>query len=129
MIKTTVSALIGSKGLLQNLANTPMPVRESFKVLKTLKMVESEFETIEKTQRKLLEAYGERNETGGFIPDQNGNVRIIQGKEEEFTREMKNLLDTEIELNCDKIPMDILERTNASPNQLMKMEDFVLFDE
>lgn len=129
MIDTTIGTLIGGKALLQNLANTSMPVRESLKVLKTLKAVENEFDTIEKAQRKLLEVYGERNEAGGFIPDQNGNVRIIAGKEQEFAQEMKELLDAKIELNCEKIPMNILERISASPSQLMKIEDFIAFDE
>lgn len=125
MIETTVASLIAIKPVLQQLANIEMPARESFKILRTLKNIDKEYETIESTQIKLLEAYGEKDENNNYIPDGRGGLKIKPESVEIFTNEMNSLLATKVELECGKLNLDILDKINLTPNQLLKMEDFI----
>ena len=53
MIETTVSSLLTIKPVLQQLANTEMAARDSFTVLRMLKVIDKEYETIESDIEKL----------------------------------------------------------------------------
>ena len=125
MIETTVASLITIKPVLQQLANTEMPARESFKILRMLKNIDKEYEVIESTQRKMLEAYGEKDENGNYIPDEHGGLKIKMDCMTVFTEEMNSLLATKVELDCNKLSLDLLDKMYLTPNQLLKMEDFI----
>ena len=125
MIDVSVSTLIAIKPVLQQLANVEMPAKESFKVLRTLKCIDKEYEVIETTQRKMLEAYGEKDENGNYIPSEMGGLKIKAECNTEFTKEMNELLGTKVSLECSKISIDLLDKMNLSPMQLMQMEEFI----
>ena len=125
MIETTISALITIKPVLQQLANTEMPARDSFTVLRLLKVIDKEYEIIETTQRKMLEAYGARDEAGNFIPDNRGGVTIKSENIQIFTKEMEELLKTKVNLEVTPLKLELLDKLKLTPNQLLKMEDFI----
>lgn len=125
MIETTVSSLITIKPVLQQLANTSLPARDSFMVLRMLKTIDKEYETIEDTQRKMLEAYGERDEMGNYIPDGQGGLMIKADSAQAFAEEMDQLLKTTVVLEFNPIKIDLLDKLNLTPNQLLKMEEFI----
>lgn len=125
MIETTVSALITIKPVLQQLANTEMPARDSFTVLRLLKVIDKEYETIEATQRKMLEAHGERDESGNFMPDSHGGVIIKSDNTQIFAEEMEQLLKTKVSLEVAPLKLELLDKLKLTPNQLLKMEEFI----
>lgn len=125
MIETTVSSLITIKPVLQQLANTEMPARDSFTVLRLLKIIDKEYETIEATQRKMLETHGERDESGNFMPDGYGGVIIKSDSTKDFADEMEQLLKTKVALEATPLKLEMLDKLKLTPNQLLKMEEFI----
>lgn len=125
MIETTISALITIKPVLQQLANTEMPARDSFTVLRLLKVIDKEYETIEATQRKMLESYGARDEAGNFMPDGRGGVIIKSENAQIFAEEMEQLLKTKVALDIMPLKLELLDKLKLTPNQLLKMEEFI----
>jgi hypothetical protein len=125
MIETTVRNLISVKSILQQLANVEMPARESFKVLRILKALDKEYESIEATQIKLLESYAKKDEDGQYMTDGKGGFVIAEEHANVFADEMNQLLDTQLNLECNKLGMAVLDSLNLSPAQLLKMEDFL----
>lgn len=125
MIETTVSSLITIKPVLQQLANTEMPARDSFTVLRLLKIIDKEYETIEATQRKMLETHGERDESGNFMPDGYGGVIIKSDSTKAFADEMEQLLKTKVALEATPLKLEMLDKLKLTPNQLLKMEEFI----
>jgi hypothetical protein len=125
MIETTVSSLITIKPVLQQLANTEMPARDSFTVLRLLKIIDKEYETIEATQRKMLETHGERDESGNFMPDGYGGVIIKSDSTKAFADEMEQLLKTKVTLEATPLKLEMLDKLKLTPNQLLKMEEFI----
>lgn len=125
MITTTIDSLLTIKPMLQKLANTTMSAKEAFQVLKMLKLVDKEYESIEAVQKQMLEKYGDRNEDGNFSSDDKGNFIIKKELINEYVKEMQTFLNEKVELNCSKIPMDILGKIELTPTQMMMIEDFV----
>ena len=125
MIETTVSSLLAIKPVLQQLANTELPARDSFTVLRMLKVIDKEYETIEATQRKMLEAYGDRDENGNYKFDGHGGIMIKEESAELFATEMDQLLSTQVNLEINPIKIDLLDKLQLTPNQLLKMEEFI----
>ena len=125
MIETTVAALITIKPVLQQLANTELPARDSFAVLRMLKVIDKEYETIEATQRKMVEAYGDRDEFGNYKFDSRGGVMIKEESAQTFAAEMEQLLNTSVNLEINPLKIDVLDKLQLTPTQLLKMEEFI----
>ena len=125
MIETTVSSLLTIKPVLQQLANTEMAARDSFTVLRMLKVIDKEYETIESTQRKMLELFGEKDESGNYKSDGHGGALIRKECADTFAQQMNELLKMELKLECGKLKLDLLDSLKLTPNQLLKMEEFI----
>lgn len=125
MITTTIESLLTIKPVLQKLANTSMPAREAFGILKMLKLVDKEYESIEVVQRKMLDTYGAKNEDGTFATDEKGNYIIKKEGIEDYVAEMQAFLGEKVELNCSKIDFSMLEKIDLTPAQMILIEDFI----
>ena len=125
MIATTIDSLLTIKPILQKLANTSMSAKEAFQVLKMLKLIDKEYESIETVQKQMLDKYGEKDEDGCFNSDEKGNFIIKKDLINDYVKEMQTFLNEKVELNCSKIPMNILEKIELTPAQMMMIEDFV----
>lgn len=125
MITTTIESLLTIKPVLQKLANTSMPAREAFSILKMLKLVDKEYESIEVVQRKMLDTYGAKNEDGTFSIDEKGNYIIKKEGIEDYIAEMQAFLGEKVELNCSKINFSMLEKIDLTPAQMILIEDFI----
>ena len=125
MITTTIDSLLTIKPVLQKLANTSMPAREAFSILKMLKLVDKEYESIEVIQRKMLDTYGAKNEDGTFSIDEKGNYIIKKEGIEDYIAEMQAFLGEKVELNCSKINFSMLEKIDLTPAQMILIEDFI----
>lgn len=125
MITTTIESLLTIKPVLQKLANTSMPAREAFGILKMLKLVDKEYESIEVVQRKMLDTYGAKNEDGIFATDEKGNYIIKKEGIEDYVAEMQAFLGEKVELNCSKIDFSMLEKIDLTPAQMILIEDFI----
>ena len=125
MIETTIRNLLAAKPFLQQLANTEMPAKDAFKILKTLKLVDNELAVVQDSRMKLVEKYCQRDENGQWKVDEVGNVLIVPEQVETFGNEQSELFDTAIKLNCDKLSIDVLGNLTFTPKMLMDMEDFI----
>lgn len=130
MIKVNINTLMSVKSVLQELANTKMPAKKSFQILRTLKIIDAEYASIEEIQQNMLINYGKRDETGNFILNEMGTGYLIDDKNNEvFTKEMKEFLASEIELDCAKITVDFFDGIDLTPNQLLAIEPFIEINE
>lgn len=130
MIKVDINTLMAVKPVLQELANTKMPAKKSFQVLRTLKAVDAEYASIEEVQRNMIMNYGKKDDQGEFVLNEEGTGYLIAEEHQAaFMKEMNELLTSEIELDCAKLSMDLFDTMDLSPNQLMIIESFIEMDE
>jgi myo-inositol-1-phosphate synthase len=103
----------------------------AFKLTRVIREISSIVEDRISLEKKILEKYIEKDETGNptKVLDSNGDVveGAINVKEpDQFTKEMSELMNVEVSLNYDKIKFEELGLKTAKIKDLLKLE--FLFD-
>lgn len=106
-MKTTVGQLRNSQQSLNDLLSAEMKVSTAYKISKIVNDVSQEVEESEKFRTQLVERYGKKNEEDGvtYVPEEN---------REDFTKELQELFEQEVELDHKPIAVDELKRSDGS---------------
>lgn len=125
MITMTVNDLLNVIPVLRELLNKPFKGATAFKLARLMRELDKETTLFEESRQKLAEKYGERDENGSLVFGENGNIQLQADKLEECNAEMLGLLNTTIEVNADKIPMEAFDDINLAPAQVMAIDTLV----
>ena len=125
MITMTVNDLLNVIPVLRELLNKPFKGATAFKLARLMRELDKETTLFEESRQKLAEKYGERDENGGLVFGENGNIQLQADKLEECNAEMLGLLNTAIEVNADKIPMEAFDDIDLAPAQVMAIDTLV----
>ena len=129
MINLKLETLINSTEGLKGLSQKKLKARTAYAVGKILKAADAEMTSFNETRMELIKKYGEKDENGELVQDDKGNVRVSQESIEDFSSELKGLLDTEIEIAGNKIKMDDLGDVEFTPQEMAQLEEFIEFEE
>lgn len=124
MIDVTIQDLVKSVSVLNKIMEQPFHGSLAFKLSRIIREVRRELETYEEERKKILSAYGEKDESGNLVLDERGNVKIIPQFKEACQLEFDKLLKTQIVLNVDKIESNELDEFQITPKE---MEDLLVF--
>jgi len=94
-MKIKVRKLVEMKPSLQKLITQDIPVKTAFKVGKTIKVLEKEYEVYEESKRKLFKKYGEENI--------DGNLKIKEENIKVFNEDLEELMNIEVDIELQKI--------------------------
>lgn len=125
MITMTVNDLLNVIPVLRELLNKPFKGATAFKLARLMRELDKETTLFEESRQKLAEKYGERDENGNLVLDENGNIQLQVDKLEECNAEMLGLLNTTIEVNADKIPIEAFDDIDIAPAQVMAIDTLV----
>lgn len=129
MIKVKISELLNSTEALQKLAKMQLKARLAWNVSKLLKAADVEIQDFNETRLELIRKYGEKDENDQLITDENGNCKIVTDKIDNFTAELTELAESEVEINANKVRIDDLEDINFTPADMAALETFIDFEE
>ena len=129
MITITINNLINSTETLQKLSQQDFKAKLAWSIARLLKAAEVEIQSFNDTRMSLIKKYGEKDEQGELITDDKGNCKIENDKIEAFTNELNELLNSEIEINANKIDFNLLENIDFTPSDIAMLEPFVNFEE
>lgn len=129
MITITINDLINSTETLQKLSQKDFKAKLAWSIARLLKAAEVEIQSFNDTRMSLIKKYGEKDEQGELITDDKGNCKIENDKIEAFTNELNELLNSEIEINANKIDFNLLENIDFTPSDISVLEPFVNFEE
>lgn len=129
MINVKISELLNSTETLQKLSQKDFKAKLAWSVARLLKAADSEIQDFNKTRMNLIEKYGEKDENGELVTDEKGNCKIEDDMIAEFTSELNELINTEVEINANKIDIELLEDINFTPSDMTALEPFVDFNE
>lgn len=120
LTKNTIEAI-------NNLMEMDINASCAFKLMKIVKDLSETIETKNSAEKKLIDRYAEKDESGNYVVpvDQNGNPiedSLSIKNIEEFTKEMKDLMDVENELLYDKLNIDDLGLKTAKIKDLISLE-------
>lgn len=103
MAKLTNAAVYSALMALSALSERKLPVRAAIQVAKAHRVLREEWEDVEKLREKMIEEYAERDENGEKVRGEEINgqatVRIRQDVREQFNKEWKELLNSEVEVD------------------------------
>lgn len=128
MIKMTLEDVMAVVPALQELSNKSFSGATTFKIARLIRELNKELETFDKERMKLIEKYGERDENGEFIQQENNSVKIKDDCIEICNQEIVGLFKTEIEINAERIPIEVFGETEMTPAQAMNLEPIVNFE-
>ena len=129
MISIKLEQLVNSTDGLKGLAQKSLRARPALAVAKILKAADAEMTTFNETRLNLIKKYGDKDENGEVKQDEKGNVHIPNEVLDDFTKELKELLDTQVEINANKIKMSDVENVEFTPAEMAQLEDFIEFDD
>ena len=125
MIKVKISELINSTETLQKLSQKDFKAKLAWSVARLLKAAEAEIQSFNETRMNLIKKYGEKDENGELITDDKGNCKINNDSINEFSNELNDLIATEVEINANKIDINLLENVDFTPAEMAVLEPFV----
>lgn len=125
MITLKLEDLINSTEALQKLSNTSLKARPAFTVSKMLKEAEKELANFNEVRMNLINKYGEKDEEGKLITDENDNCKITAEHINNFSNELKELVATTIEINANKLTLEDLGNADFTPSEIAALEPFV----
>ena len=129
MITIKMSELLDSTEVLQKLAKTSLKAKLAFQIARVLKEAEKEVQGFNDTRMNLIKKYGEKDEGGELVKDENDNCKIPNESIKEFQDELNEVMNTEIEINANKLRMEDLESLDFTPSEMAMLEPFIEFDE
>jgi len=98
--------------VLNKILDTELPVTVSYKMMKLVNKLNEELKTIEDQRIKLVQKYS---------TEEQGNVS--ENNKDKFLQEFSSLLETEIDLEWEKIPLKTLDNNlKLSVNDLTKVQ-------
>lgn len=122
-IKLKLYALQAAVPALSALGSAKLPAKAAYSVAKVLRAAQSELSLFEEQRNKLIKELG--------TEDKAGNFSVAPGSEAmaRFQAEIKPLLDTEIEIAVNPLPLSVLERAELSAHDLMALDAFITEEE
>lgn len=116
-IKITLKEMREAQPAMQKLLNTETNFKLAYRLNRLTKKLMSEYENIENARIDLIKKFGEKT------PE--GNLRVLPEKNEEFASAFNELIKTEITLEIDLIPQELMTDIKLSAVDLVNIEKFI----
>lgn len=125
MINTTLRNIVESADIMRDLSTKSLKGRAAFRVARLLRELEKEFTLFNEKRVDLIKEYAQKDENGEMKSDDKGNVSLDEARLSEFYQNLETLLNTEVEINAEKIDIDDLGDTDFTPAQVITLEAFI----
>lgn len=129
MIQVKIIQLVNSVDMLQKLSQQDFTAKLAWQVARLLKAAQAEIQSFNEARMTLINKYGAKDENGQLITDEAGNCKIDDTAVTEFSQQLNDLLETQIEINANKIKMEDLTEVKFTPNEIGLLEPFLIIDE
>lgn len=125
MITITANDMLNSIGTFKEISEKPIQIKGAYAIARLIRELDKESTTFDESRRKIVEKYCQRDDSGEIKTNEDGNVFVQEDKVTEFNDELKSLLETELEINADKIKLDTLGDIELSPLQIVNITPFI----
>ena len=129
MIKIKMSELLNCTEPLQKLASKELKARLALQIARLLKEAEKEIQNFNDVRMNLINKYGEKDAEGQLLTDDKGNCKILPSDISTFTKELNELVETEVEINANKLNLDTLDNLDFTPSDMAVLEPFIDMEE
>jgi len=124
MIKIKLSDVVNATETFNKIMQQSFKGSLAFKIARLARELDKEMQTFNSERQKIIQKYGEKDENGELKIDENGNVKFESSKIQEINDDFNSLLNTELEINADKLPMDSIDAFEITPQEMLGIEIF-----
>lgn len=124
MIKVNLNDILNASETFNTIMQQSFKGSLAFKIARLARELSKEMETFNAERQKLLQKYCVKDENGELKTNDNGTVQVEPDKINEFNEEFSSLLETEVEINAEKLSMDSLDSFDITPQQMISIEKF-----
>lgn len=124
MIQVKLNDIVNSAETFSKIMQQSFKGSLAFKIARLVRELDKEMQTFNEERQKIIRKYGEKDENGELIIDENNNVKFNNNKIVEVNEEFNSLLNTELEINADKLPEDSMDAFEITPQEMMNIEKF-----
>lgn len=124
MIKVSLNDILNASETFNAIMQQSFKGSLAFKIARLARELSKEMETFNTERQKLLQKYCVKDENGELKANDNGTVQVEPDKINEFNEEFSSLLETEVEINAEKLSMDSLDSFDITPQQMISIEKF-----
>ena len=124
MIKIKLNDVVNATDAFNNIMQQSIKGSSAFKVARLARELDKEMETFNSERQKIIQKYGKKDENGQLILNDNNQVSFDPEDIDTINNELNSLLETELEINADKIPATALEEFKITPKEMIGIEKF-----
>lgn len=124
MIKIKLSDVVNATETFNKIMQQSFKGSLAFKIARLARELDKEMQTFNAERQKIIQKYGNKDENGELIIDENGNIKFDNSDLVEINQEFNSLLETELEINADKLPMDSIDNFEITPQEMLNIEVF-----
>jgi len=124
LIKVSLNDVVNSSQTFNKLMQQSFKGSLAFKIARLVRELEKEMQTFNDERMKIIRKYGKKDENGELIVGEDGNVSFENDKINDLNNEFNSLLETELEINADKLPMDSIDEFELTPQEVIDLEKF-----
>ncbi len=116
-MKLKLRTLFEAQRAIQNLLNEKLPVKAAYRVQKAIRLIGEELKDFEAVRLDLAKKFAD------------GADEVPEEKRPEFNAAIDAVLDEEVEIKIEPIPLSLLGETNLSIRDVLLLEFLLLEDE
>lgn len=125
-MKVKMSEILKAQGVYENIKNTPINIKTLYKFAKLFNTINEEAEFYINRIQTIAQKYGQRDEQGNLIPNQDGTgVKLDPFNMEVAQKEIDDLVNLEIEFPKISISLSELEGANLTLANLSALLPFI----
>lgn len=128
MITMTLNDIFNAVPALREISTKEFPGSVTFKIARLIRELDKEIQLFEEERNKIANKYGEKDENGNLVIQEGGNIKILDNKIQDCNEELQALFNTQVEINANKLPVDIFDSIEMTPTQAMNLETIVDFE-
>lgn len=125
MITLTINEIINSVPVLEKISQFSTNGIVAFKIARLIRELNKEIELFEKQRVEMIEKYCERDESGQMVMIDDSQVKIKEDNISKYNNELREILNTQVEINANKIPLNSLEEIKISPQDALLIDNLV----
>ena len=128
MITLTLNDIFNAVPALREISTKEFPGSVTFKIARLIRELDKEIQLFEEERNKIANKYGEKDENGNLVIQEGGNIKILDNKIQDCNEELQALFNTQVEINANKLPIEIFDSIEMTPTQAMNLEAIVDFE-
>jgi hypothetical protein len=124
MIKVSLNDIVNATETFNKIMQQSFKGSLAFKIARLARELDKEMKTFNDERQKIIQKYGEKDENGELKTDDNGNVKFEIDKLNEINEEFNALLNNQLEINAELLPMDKIDDFDITPQEMLNLEKF-----